>query len=83
VRYSTTSRPRYECVTHLQPGEARTCPGMCAAVLDAADGEQVLRALTPAGIELSLTAAGDTERERARLDAHWREGLERAGYDSR
>jgi hypothetical protein len=56
---------------------------MCAAVLDAADGEQVLRALTPAGIELSLTAAGDTERERARLDAHWREGLERAGYDSR
>jgi len=52
-------------------------------VLDAAVGEQVLRALTPAGIELSLTAAGDIERERARLDAHWREELERAGYEAR
>jgi DNA invertase Pin-like site-specific DNA recombinase len=83
VLYSATSRPRYECVTHLQPGEARTCPGICAVVLDAAVGEQVLRALTPAGIELSLTAAGDIERERARLDAHWREELERAGYEAR
>jgi hypothetical protein len=43
----------------------------------------VLRALTPAGIELSLAAAGDIERERARLDAHWRAELERAGYEAR
>ena len=39
--------------------------------------------MTPAGIELSLTAAGDIERERARLDAHWRAELERAGYEAR
>jgi hypothetical protein len=52
-------------------------------VLDAAVGEQVLRALTPAAIELSLTAAGDIERERARLDQHWRDELERAGYEGR
>jgi DNA invertase Pin-like site-specific DNA recombinase len=83
VLYSNTSRPRYECVQHVQPGEPRTCPGMSAAILDAAVGEQVLRALTPAGIELSLTAAGDIERERARLDAHWRAELERAGYEAR
>jgi hypothetical protein len=30
--------------------------------------EQLLRVLTPAGIELSLTAAGDIERERALLE---------------
>ncbi len=83
VLYSDTLRPRYECVTHLQPGEPRTCPGSSAAVLDAAIGEQVLRALTPAGIELSLTAARDIERERSRLDAHWRAELERAGYEAR
>jgi DNA invertase Pin-like site-specific DNA recombinase len=83
VLYSTTSRPRYECVTHLQPGEARTCPGINAEVLDACVGEQVLRVLTPAGIELSLTAAGDIERERGRLDEHWRAELERAGYEAR
>lgn len=57
--------------------------GLSAAILDAAVGEQVLRALPPAGIELSLTAAGDIERERARLDAHWRAELERAGYLSK
>jgi len=37
-------------------------------VLDTAVGEQVLRALTPAAIELSLTAAGDLDRERARKE---------------
>jgi DNA invertase Pin-like site-specific DNA recombinase len=83
VLYSDALRPRYECVTHLQPGEPRTCPGISAAVLDAAVGEHVLRALTPAGIELSLTAAGGIERERARIDAHWRAELERAGYEVR
>jgi DNA invertase Pin-like site-specific DNA recombinase len=82
VSYGHTSRPRYECVEHVQPGDPRTCPGMSAAVLDAAVGEQVLRALTPAGIDLSLTAAGDIERERARLDTHWRAELERTGYEA-
>jgi hypothetical protein len=52
-------------------------------VLDTAVGEQVLKALTPAAIELSLTAASDIERERARLDKHWREEMERAGYEAR
>jgi hypothetical protein len=83
VFYSHMKRPRYERTTHLQPGEARTCPAISAAVLDAAVGEQVLRALTPAGIELSLTANRDIERERARLDAHWPAELERASYEAR
>jgi DNA invertase Pin-like site-specific DNA recombinase len=83
VSYGATSRPRYECTTHLQPGEPRTCPGICAVVLDAAVGEQVLRALTPAAIELSLTAAGDIVRVRERLDKYWREELERSGYEAR
>ena len=81
--YGATSRPRYDCVTRRQPGEPRTCPGISAAALDAAVSEQVLRALTPAGIELSLAAAGDIERERARLDTHWKAELERAGYEAR
>ena len=42
-----------------------------------------VRVLTPAGIELSLTAAGDIERERGRLDEHWRRELERAAYEVR
>ena len=61
-----------------QPGDPRAGPGISAAVLNAAVSQQVLRALTAAGIELSLAAADDIERERARLDAHWKAELERA-----
>jgi len=35
-----------------------TCPGISAWVLDTSAGEPVSRALTPAAIELSLTATG-------------------------
>ena len=77
------TRPRYECVAHHRVGDRRTCPGVAAAVVDAAAAEQLLRALSPAGIELGLAAVGDIERERARLDAHWRAELERTGYESR
>ena len=83
VQYGNTARPRCECVKHQQPGEPRTCPGIGAVALDAIVGEQVLRPLTPAGIELSLAAAGEIERGRARLDAHGRSDPERAGYESR
>ncbi len=68
---------------HHQPGESWACRGITAAALDAAVADQVLQALTPAGIELSLTAAGDIERERARLDAHWQAELQRGGYEAR
>jgi len=77
------TRPRYECVAHHRVGDPRVCPGVNAAVVDGVVAEQVLRALSPAGIELGLAAVGDIERERARLDAHWQAELERATYESR
>ncbi len=39
--------------------------------------------MTPSGIELSLTAAVDIERERTRLDAQWQAELQRRGYEAR
>jgi hypothetical protein len=42
-----------------------------------------LQALTPAGIELSLNAAGDIERERPRLDTHGRAEVRCGGYEAR
>lgn len=83
VLYGTPGHPRYECVAHLGRGERRTCPGLVAAPLDALVAERVLDVLTPAGIELSLRTAEDVERERARLDAHWKAEAERAAYESR
>jgi DNA invertase Pin-like site-specific DNA recombinase len=83
VVYSSKSRPRYHCGAHHQTGESWACRGITAAALDAAVADHVLQALTPAGIELSLTAAGDIERERGRLDAHWKAELQRGGYEAR
>ena len=44
--------------------------------------QQVLRALEPAALELSCRALEDVQRDRARLDKHWRQRLERARYEA-
>jgi DNA invertase Pin-like site-specific DNA recombinase len=81
--YSTPGHPRYECVSHLNRGEERTCPGLVAAPLDGLVADQVLGVLTPAGIDLCVRAKGDIEKERGRLDAHWRAEIDRATYEAR
>jgi hypothetical protein len=50
-------------------------------VIDGLVAEQVLHALEPATLELSLTAISDIEEERKQLHRHWRQRLERARYD--
>ena len=42
---------------------------------------QVLRALEPAALELSLKAIENVQRERQRLNRHWEQRLERASYE--
>lgn len=49
--------------------------------LDAFVTDQVLAALRPATLELSLAAAADWEAEQQRLESHWRQQLERAQYE--
>ena len=44
--------------------------------------EQVLLALKPAALQLSLHALADVAQERQRLDRHWQQQLERARYDT-
>ena len=41
----------------------------------------VLQALEPAALEASLALAADLDAERAALDRHWQQRLERAGYE--
>ena len=43
--------------------------------------KQVLLALEPAALEISLKAIEDVQRERQRLNRHWEQRLERASYD--
>ena len=56
------------------------CQTLKAAPLDALVSRLVLEALEPAALEVSLRAASELERERAALDAQWRNRIERAGY---
>jgi DNA invertase Pin-like site-specific DNA recombinase len=72
---------RYVC-SKMQDcyGEA-FCQSLTAAPLDALVSRLVLEALEPAAIEASLALAQNLEAERATLDRHWRERLERAGYE--
>jgi hypothetical protein len=71
----------YECVerwTHY--GEPR-CQHLAGPCLDTFVSQQILAALEPAALELSLTATERLEQERAELDRLWQQRRERAAYD--
>src|SRR5712691_7857889 len=71
----------YECVerwTHF--GEPR-CQHLAGPCLDTFVSQQVLAALEPAALELSLTATERVEQERAELDRLWQQRRERAAYE--
>jgi hypothetical protein len=53
---------------------------MAAAFLDGHVVAQVLSALAPAAVELSVTAAGQVQARRAEADRIWRQRLERADF---
>jgi hypothetical protein len=58
------------------------CFGLKATPVDELVAQQVLRALKPAALELSCRAMEDVQRDRARLDKHWKQRLERARYEA-
>src|SRR5205807_6099246 len=83
VHYDDGGRPlhTYECVerwTHY--GEPK-CQHLAGPCLDTFVSQQVLAALEPAALELSLTATERVEQERAELDRLWQQRRERAAYE--
>ncbi len=70
---------RYVCVREHQSYGTQRCQQMAGAFLDDWVTGQVLAALAPAALELSLHAAGQAEQRRAEVDRIWRQRLERAG----
>jgi hypothetical protein len=71
---------RYCCQRrHHTYGQAR-CQQMAARCLDNQAVAQVLSALAPAALELSVTAARQVEARRAEVDRIWRQRLERADF---
>lgn len=85
VRYHTASsrNPAHGyCCAYNQAnyGVGGRCQHIAGPALDAYVTEQVLTAIAPAALEVSLAAAGQAEAERAQLDRLWRQRLERASY---
>jgi DNA invertase Pin-like site-specific DNA recombinase len=72
----------YRCARHLYEATEQACFGLKAAVVDDLVTEQVLHALEPAALELSCRALEDVQRDRGRLDKHWKQRLERARYEA-
>jgi DNA invertase Pin-like site-specific DNA recombinase len=78
--YRSKSTAYYDCTRRKNEGS--TCCGLEAGVVDDLVSQQVLRALEPATLELSLKAIQDVHQERERLHRHWKHRLERATYEA-
>ncbi len=80
-RYKADKRPSYYCGEHARSPMIEYCGHISAATLDALVAREVLRALEPAALDLSLRAIENVEQERNRLHRQWRQALERVGQE--
>ena len=82
VRYHVrdgTTKPEYVCARQLTDyGAGQRCQALAGAGVDTFVTEQVLAALAPAAVEVSLQAAEQVQAERAELERIWQQRLERA-----
>ncbi|MCE9564589.1 MAG: recombinase family protein [Planctomycetes bacterium] len=76
-----SANPRYACDREFQEYGGPRCQSVVAAYPDRLVEALVLQAVKPASLELSMRAAERAEQERERLHAHWKQRLERAGYE--
>src|SRR5215472_4433560 len=78
--YRTKAKPYYECMRRKLEGS--TCRGLGAAAIDELVSQQVLQALEPAALELSLQALQQVHQERERLHQQWDQRLERTAQQA-
>lgn len=79
IQYSgRANRLRYQCARHAQNLGEPLCQGISGADLDRFISDRVFKVLEPASLQLSLIATEDLEKERERLNQHWRQRIERA-----
>ena len=81
TKYKTDKRPSYYCEEYWRLALDEPCGRVSASTLDDLIAQEVLRALKPAALELSLRAIDNVEQERQRLHDQWRQKLERARQD--
>lgn len=72
----------YVCNREMADYGGKLCQQLAGTCLDESVTEQVLRALEPAALELSLATATHIEQDRSELDKLWCQRLERASFES-
>ena len=72
---------RYECAHRALAYGERICSSLSGKAIEGLVAEQILRAIEPASLQLSLGACERIESERAELERHWQLRLERAEQD--
>src|SRR5262249_15703430 len=80
--HNTNESARYHCPRLEKEGGYTQCQSLPAGALDDLGSRQVLQAVEPAALALSLQAEGDVKRERERLHQQCRLELERAEYNA-
>jgi hypothetical protein len=81
VRYPDRSGHGYTCSFYkTNYGTGGSCQHIAGPALDGYVAGQVLQAVAPAALEVSMAAAAQAEDERAMLDKLWRQRIERARY---
>jgi len=82
THYQASSRPNYHCREYLRSHSQEYCGGISASTLDDLVVQELLRALEPAALELSLRAIENVEQERKRLHDQWHQKLERVRHET-
>jgi DNA invertase Pin-like site-specific DNA recombinase len=82
VQYHRGRHYRYTCCREATDYGGEICQYLSGPCLDQYVVEQVLRALEPAALELSLEAALHLEHDRAELNHLWQQRLERAAFEA-
>jgi DNA invertase Pin-like site-specific DNA recombinase len=83
VHYDDPSRAAYGYTCAFYPvnyGTGVRCQHIAGHALDSYVARQVLDAIAAAALEVSMAAAAQAESERAGLNRHWRQRVERARY---
>lgn len=82
ISYAERNTARLTCDAARWQRGAPQCQSLRARPLEALVVEQVLRALEPASLELSLQAAECIEAEQERIETHHRQTVQRAAHEA-
>ena len=75
------SKLRYVCFRMAADYAEERCQSLVGELLDKIIEAQVLQAMQPSALEVSLKAAEDIEQERQLILSNWKQQLERATYE--